>query len=884
MTVMLFRWMNIRDNERRSVAYFLLLTLLVGIGFAMGRSSADTLFFKRFGIEHLPVMYAVLGTALFATSTVYAAFADRLASERVAISIFGTLAALLALSWWLISATNSRAAYPFYYLVFQLASEVMAMHIALYMSQNFDTQQGKRLFPILFGALETGRVIGGALLAAIAKPLGMANVPLVWLFVTGLSIALIVFHHRHTGVSPFFRPPPRRRSPLQRAVEQISQGARFAHRSELVRAQAGALFFLVISFYVLSYSISRIVAAHFTSEEELGAFLGGLAALTALSSLLIQLLLTGRLLERLGLKNVNLIFPVTHLASHMFLLVHFALPSAIVASFNRDAIMPSLRNPSRDLLLNVLPDYMQGRVRALLTGLILPAALIVCGLGLYWLQSASTPAGFLLAGLGAAATLFYYSLRSNRAYLNAILVTLRERLFLPGNQLDAALQGAGSDLFNELRRGLAEADEELCFAHARLLASRFAETAPALIAARLVDASPPLRDRLLNLLDPSTLPSVSEPLWRSLTHADSHYRATLLQRLLAIDDERASREIGTLLAEAHPRLRAVGLYGALRIDTSHRRAEAQAQLRSMLKSEQIAEVLAALPVLRAFPLPECRKELDTALSHANARVQAAALDVISQWPAEEFIWRSSIEQLLDHSVPAVRVAAIHVIHFLAGVQIEERLYRLFDDAHADVQAAAIQAWQSAQRAQRVTEHMLIRRLLNHYGSPRQRTVALQLLLQHGIPAISFIDIANALLDDINAIITLREHVLSIPADQQSSAIELLSIVLDERCQQISELTMLALEGTEDRAAVRVIRLGVLSRDRRLRANALGALSEIHNKVIAERLGALLNPPVHHLYKHTGASHPMLVEALARCATRPDPWLASCAKHAAEHYG
>jgi hypothetical protein len=877
----LARWLLIREQERPAVFYFLLLALLLGMGLALGRGSADALFFKRYGIEHLPTIYALLGLALAATSITYAAFADRLASERLAVVLLGALGALLALCWWLMTRTESGVSYPLFYLVYQLASEVLVMHTALYMSQNFDTQQGKRLFPIVFGALEAGRIVGGAILAVAAKPVGMANLLLVWLALTGASMVLIVRHHRRIGASPFYRPPPRRRSPFRRAFEQIAQGMRFAHSSELVRAQAGALFFLVVSFYVLSYSIGRIVTAHFETEEELGAFLGGLSALTALSALLIQVLVTGRLLERFGLKTVNLIFPVTHLLSHALLLVQFALPAAVVASFNRDSLMPALRNPSRNLLLNVLPDYMQGRVRALLLGLVLPVALVICGMGLHWLQRAPTPTAYLLVGLGAAAALFHYSVRSNRAYLGAILSTLRERLFLPGQQLDAVLQGAGEELHDELRRGLASTDEEVCLAHARLLARRFPHEAAGLIAERLAHTTPPLRDRLLNLLDPRALPAVSDRLWPSLAGADQHYRATLYERLLAAGDPHARAEIDNLLADAHPRLRAAGLYGVLVCESPTRAGAALATLQAMLTSDDLPAVLAALHVLQARPAVECRDGLEATLNHADVRVQASALNVLMRWPvAVSASWAAAIERMLDSPDPDLRVAALGASRLLTPERLGERLYAAFGDPHSDVQAAALRAWRTSLRAQLVSERTLIDRLIAHRGAPRQQAVALRLLLDQGIAVSDFEAIAHALLDDLQQLVGMRERLSHESAGRPLPAIDLFGIVLAERCQQTAELVMLALEGIEDRATVGTIRLGLASRDRRQRANALEALGELRNRAVAARLGGLLEAPMSARAKSAPAADDTLAALLERCAARTDAWLADCARHAA----
>ena len=43
----------IQEGETGSVAYFLVFFLLVSAGMAVGRSTADAMFFKRFGIEYL---------------------------------------------------------------------------------------------------------------------------------------------------------------------------------------------------------------------------------------------------------------------------------------------------------------------------------------------------------------------------------------------------------------------------------------------------------------------------------------------------------------------------------------------------------------------------------------------------------------------------------------------------------------------------------------------------------------------------------------------------------------------------------------------------------------------------------------------------------------
>jgi hypothetical protein len=135
----------IQEGETGNVAYFLVFFLLVSAGMAVGRSTADAMFFKRFGIEYLPVMYIIQSFLLAMVSTLYAAFADRVPAESFFRALFGVLILLVAASWAVISHTGSSLIYPFYYLVYEVASELLLVHAALYVYQNMNTLQAKRL-------------------------------------------------------------------------------------------------------------------------------------------------------------------------------------------------------------------------------------------------------------------------------------------------------------------------------------------------------------------------------------------------------------------------------------------------------------------------------------------------------------------------------------------------------------------------------------------------------------------------------------------------------------------------------------------------------------------------------------------------------------------
>ena len=155
----------IRRAEVSQVVYLLLLFLIIGTGMAIGRGTADALFFKRYGIEYLPVMFVLVSILLSLVSVAYAAFVDAQPAERSFRIIFSVLVLLLIGNWLLIVNDSSSLVYPVYYLIYEVTSELFLVHCALYLSQNLVQTQSKRLTPIILAGYQVGIIIGGLFLA-----------------------------------------------------------------------------------------------------------------------------------------------------------------------------------------------------------------------------------------------------------------------------------------------------------------------------------------------------------------------------------------------------------------------------------------------------------------------------------------------------------------------------------------------------------------------------------------------------------------------------------------------------------------------------------------------------------------------------------------------
>jgi len=185
---------------------------------------------------------------------------------------------------------------------------------------------------------------------------------------------------------------------------------------------------MVIMFYILSFSVNKIYSESFDNEADLTRFFGILVAVTNLMALILQLLVSNRVIERIGVRKSKLIFPVTSLVSYCLLLISPTFYIAILASINNGSIMPAFRNPVRQMFFNVLPDYMKGRARATSVALVLPLAIFTCGALILYLQNAHDHSIIILLGLFSAAMYLWFCYRMGNVYVQALIDNLKDKL------------------------------------------------------------------------------------------------------------------------------------------------------------------------------------------------------------------------------------------------------------------------------------------------------------------------------------------------------------------------------------------------------------------------------------------------------------------------
>jgi len=863
----------VMSGEGGMLLHFVLVFLLTGAGLALGRGAAHALFLKRYGIENLPFMYLVLGALMFVVCTLYAAFSDRLSSERMFYRLFLTLAVLVTCNWALMTFTDTPAAYPLFFLLFEVVSEILLAHAALYIGQNLDIQQNKRLSPMIFAGIQVGTIAGGLCLVVAAQWFDVEHMLLLWTFLILATLPVLAHYHRKRGASPYFRHSRHSQARVKQSIDQIAQGFSFMRHNRLLRLISMALFFMVISFYVLIYAVNKVYTQAFTTEADLTAFFGLLTAVTSAVALMTQIFFTNKLIWRFGIKKINLIYPFTTLAAFFGLLGSFTFPLAFFASINKDAIMPAIRMPVRNLFFNALPGYMQGRARAMSLAIVLPLSLATTGVLLIMTTRIDNPVLFLSIGVAATLMYIYFSLGMNRAYVAGIVTALRENVYLP-EQGSLRVDTKDKLVRDEIRRGLSHEDDEISLAYARILVNNEPQAAAETIFPRFLSAGNVPADQIIKLLSESSPAGFEDFLISRMEKGDPHLRATCVAELVNLGSSRIIPAVRECLESENPRLHFAGLYGSLKLDDAPHAKFAYQEWKRLFASDNPFNNIIALDMLSLVPDEEFGPELQRLLRHGHSRVVAAVLRVLKQWPNRIDHYADQMIEHLSNEDSNVRLLVIQ-----CAARLPENYRRIFamqglEDDHPLVRDEAVRVmFQGDAEASNRIEEMLIK---NHV-SPRAQMSLLKELLRKEPPQFMIEGLIREKVRDAQALQAAR---YTLGRLQHDEAVKLLDYVLEERLQQVVDLVLVAMQNLEGEEAVAIVRSGLKSGDARLIANAMEVLSHVSNRTLAGQINNIIEI-VSAKGGVAGREQPgpdSFHDIFEWCRSRRDPWLNDCAAY------
>lgn len=870
------QWLLIRRGEGRTVAYLGTLYLIIGLGMGLGHSSSDALFFKRVGVAYLPYMLFFISFALVIFSAVYAEFVDRIRPWRLFQTLFISTMVFLLASWIFMRGQFENVGFALYFIGYSVISEIIIVHFNLYASNFFDASQSKRLSPLINACARLGVIGGGVGLALVAALWPTEHMALAWVALM-LAALLFVGHHHRSDSSAQMILRKRERKPFA----EIREGLRFARRSALLKLTGIGVFIMIILISVQDYLVSTILAAHYPDERSLAVFFGWFSAITNMIVLLLQLTTTNRVLQRFGLKTVNLIFPWSTIFSFGLLSLSASFIPAVIARFNYRGMLHAFRNPAANTFYNALPGYMQGRARAMTIGLILPLGLAAAGLLLIFIPKSLTGEPLALMALGASILYLYVKTRKNKVYGETLIELIQSQVYL-NKRIDFAEFGHfDGQVVEKIADLLQEAhNEDIIESYAEILLAGAPDEGAPILLALLPSLSFSLQDRLLSKLAPLQPEGWELQAERFLESKDFHLRATALKLLLAHHNQRAEAAAQSWVTGHDSRLRSAAA-GALLAHSPVKRQQALQVLLEMLSNKNTAYILGALDVIQGTVEPEIITQVRSLTQHTDARIRALSLLRLSSLCVQaNDECDNELERAQGDPVPEVRIAAVRAASLHPSTtQRLKILHRALKDEQFRVRRSALDNADGhmpvSVEKYRIALHaytdvfamqLLLCKALGETEFPEKRELLVEIGQKH----------AEIAYQKKSASMWLKR--LAVLQPGESRVANFLALVLGEEIQRHINLILKILESLDEYQSVRAIRAALASGDRRLRAYGLESLRNTRNSPLLQTLMPLLEAEHDAAeWRHALPEKFGNVEAVRQwCARAGSSWLQQCA--------
>ncbi len=348
----------------------------------VGKLGADALFVKRFGVNEIPKMYVLTPIVMLAVSGLIFYFVDRVRRRTMLLWYVAAVTVSSLLIQWVISSGATGVIQPISYIFAHGVKETIYILFWVYAGNLYDVEQSKRLFPFFAGSVLVGKIIGGAVGAAIAPVVHAEN--FIGAQAVGFAvcfIAIMLYRNLPEGEGKHAK-VARRPSGLRESVRDSVEGYRTVGADKLLRVFGVGVFFwyFLMQFanflYLVGLDQSSASASTQVGQEDVFSVLyASVYTSSSLVALGIQSFITTPLMRRFGVARVLFALPIWYIGSYGIASYAYGanvgwlvLPAVIALQLGERIVIPAVHRPSTELVYSQISAAIRPRARAFLSG------------------------------------------------------------------------------------------------------------------------------------------------------------------------------------------------------------------------------------------------------------------------------------------------------------------------------------------------------------------------------------------------------------------------------------------------------------------------------------------------------------------------------------
>jgi ATP:ADP antiporter, AAA family len=533
MIELLEKTLNVRRSEF-GPAFLLFAYLFAAIGsYYIAASVGDAMFLSAFGKDNLP--YAIIATAVVVGTfaSIYIRLTNRVPVQHLMVGSLVFFAASFGLFWW-ITHSHMKLVYALIY-IWTYMTGAIAPTIGWTMA-NFvlTTREARRVF----GFVGAGGALGAPTAAFFTAGMLRRHVvqPETMLLAVALALGACALLVMLT-----FRRARERMLEVSRATSTAPKDIpkNFGQIWKYIR---GSRYLLLITALIaigcatttlIGYQYKAIVDLHYAGNKvAMATFFARFNGYTGAAAFVIQMLLTGTLLRKLGIRITIFVLPVVFLGGSIGVLLAPVLLSAIFLKGSHSVLRFSLDKSTAELLyLPVAPPEIKSQIKSFIDGFVWRSADGVSGivLAIFANRLHFTPGRVSLINIVFILGWIAIAFGVRKEYLNVLRRAIERRTLDPDRIATEVLDSTTTEvLAMSLERG---GEQEVLYGLSLLEVGREPGWHPAL-RGLLDHASPAVRQRALSLLSDAGDVKIQPKVEKMLGDESPEVRAEALHYLV----------------------------------------------------------------------------------------------------------------------------------------------------------------------------------------------------------------------------------------------------------------------------------------------------------------------------------------------------------------
>jgi len=333
-------------------------------------------FISNIGVQHVIWMWTVDMLIVMLTTALYSTVVDRTDRTKLTTIMFALFGSIYFGLYFLFQVGHLPwLTYPLLTIINDQQWALFAMLIWALANDSFSTAQAKRLFPLLAMAVMIGSVIGNTVVTLLPQLFGVPGHALLLLnaaIMVLLFLVLVIVHFSSSQQEQILLPARSARQPSG-LRDIFAEGRGFIRDVPAFRYLAFAMIPLGFGLNAIEFHFLSTIAD--VDAASVQTIYGSFKIVLSLTVLVVQGVMTTRLINQIGLRRIFSLLPFAQLVGILAAIL-WPIYGIFLGNYLTRTALVAIDEPARQMLYGLTPDERRGRVSAFMNGYLYPIGAI----------------------------------------------------------------------------------------------------------------------------------------------------------------------------------------------------------------------------------------------------------------------------------------------------------------------------------------------------------------------------------------------------------------------------------------------------------------------------------------------------------------------------